>query len=436
MQRVQVLKSEQIAPNQSLLLDYDQPITTRAEFLKAYRNALGNCDYILYCETNSKGNPKRNSGKPVFRWVHDGTTEYFLTASVTYLSKPHPVFKKRCQLKQWYHSFCEEYSIKPNSKVHIIGIYHYQGLLVFIEFRKEDYLCRKLNSSAAHVYTNDIFQAVVNGVFEKKDMKGNHITAVISRRFKEYITGSLTHKNSLFSFFDNFNHGFLFDKWIRADEAIRQMKSHSWYQYKGAEWAGWFLEFLVSKFLNENPSYSSVIVYIGNRKTFDFLDFDLVFPQSDFYGDLKASDILQTETPGNDRDSVLEALNQNGRLWYVVYEHETIKDTSRKSEMAIERMRLIGKPYVEGGKISYQQRMKHSVCFKRMYIFELNRVNMNQTLSEFNQGHQPDGHSRKPKVSLKKKELNNYIVYSYESGDSELTDQGNYKGRIAAENHD
>lgn len=58
--------------------------------------------------------------------------------------------------------------------------------------------------------------------------------------------------------------------------------------------------------------------------------------------------------------------------------------------------------------------MKHSVNFKRMKIFELNRANMHETLKEFNQGRQPSGEARTPKYSINKRNIDNFIVFSYE----------------------
>ena len=145
------------------------------------------------------------------------------------------------------------------------------------------------------------------------------------------------------------------------------------------------------------------------------LDFDLLFKESNFYGDLKASDITKHEAPGNDQESVLQAITKYGKLWYIIYEHDTIKDTDRNNEMAKARMTLIGTPYVEGGKISYSSRMKHSVNFRRMRIYELNRINMNDALSAFNQGHQPDGSARKAKFLINKSNIDNCIVFSYDA---------------------
>lgn len=83
--------------------------------------------------------------------------------------------------------------------------------------------------------------------------------------------------------------------------------------------------------------------------------------------------------------------------------------------MAIERMNLIETPYIKGGKISYASRMKHSVNFKRMRIYELNRVNMNEALTVFNQGHQSDGSARLPKFLINKQNIDNCIVFSYDA---------------------
>ena len=156
------------------------------------------------------------------------------------------------------------------------------------------------------------------------------------------------------------------------------------------------------------------MLYIGNKKTDDLLDFDLYFRNDDFYGDLKASDIDKKDAPGNDQDTTLEAINYNGRLCYVIYEHKTRKDTDYNSEMAIARMELIGTPYKPGSKISYQTRMKHSVNFKRMIILELNRINMHEILRDFNQGHNSDGNTRNVKFIINKRNIDNFIIYSYQ----------------------
>ncbi len=398
----QVLKSEQIAPNTSLIIDYDQPLRSSKDICNAFAQALGGaCSIEKYHET-----------KTVYKYNHNGITHYFLAGAITYLSKPHPIFKKRYQLKLWFKDFYKDYRDAPNTIIHLIGLYHYEGLIVFVEFELKDYIERKLNSSAAHVYSNDIFQAVTNGYFSKVDRNGNHITSISSRYFEQYLDGKVK-ENPLFELFKTFNTSFCFDKWISAKQAITKMKQGNWYQWKGTEWPGWFLEFEVAGFVSREHCETQML-YIGNLKDDSMLDFDLLFPKDHYYGDLKASDINHSEAPGNDQEAVLNAINQCGRLWYIIYEHDTIKDTDRQNEMAIERMNLIGNQYRIGDKISYASRMKHSVNFRRMRIYELNRVNMNEALTVFNQGHQPDGSARRPKFLINKQNIDNCIVFSYD----------------------
>ena len=411
----QAKKSEQITPTLSVVYDYDQKLTKSSEFESAFKEALGNIEVVKY------GNHK------IYKYTYNNYDTYFLTGAITWLSNPHPLFKKRLQLKKWYRDVYEEYNFRENSAVRIVGIYRYDGMHIFVEFDTNDYMGNKLNSSSAHVYSNDLYQALTNDYFTKKDQKGNTITTICFRNFKKYIDDTTiatefvsskpksvkTIKNSIFEMFAKFNNGFSFGQWITAVSAIEKMKSKRWYQWKGAEWAGWFLEFKMNEFI-EKEQCQSTMTYIGNKKTDDLLDFDLYFRDDDFYGDLKASDINKKDAPGNDQNTTLEAINYKGKLWYVIYEHETKKDKEYNNEMAIGRMELMGTPYQEGSKISYKNRMKHSVNFKKMEILELNRINMHEILRNFNQGRNSDGNERNMKFIINKRNIDNFIIYSYE----------------------
>ena len=405
----QAKKSEQITPTLSIVYDYDQKLTKISEFESAFKEALGNIEVI-----------KHNNNR-IYKYTHNNHDTYFLTGAITWLSNPHPLFKKRLQLKKWYRDVYEEYNFKENSDVRIVGIYRYDGMHIFVEFDTEKYMKNKLNSSSAHVYSNDLYQALKNDYFTKIDQKGNKITTIASRNFKKYIDNghvpakhAKPMKSTIFDLFAKFNNGFSFGEWITAVSAIEKMKSKKWYQWKGTEWAGWFLEYELNEFI-EQEQCQNTMMYIGNKKTSDLLDFDLYFKNDEFYGDLKASDITKKEAPGNDKDATLEAINYNGKLWYVIYEHETKKDIDYNSEMAIARMELIGKPYKEGSKISYKTRMKHSEKKKKMKILELNRINMHEVLRDFNQGRNSDGNERKAKFRITKKNIDNFTVYSYNS---------------------
>lgn len=426
----QAKKSEQITPSLSIVYDYDQKLTKVSEFESAFEDALGSIEVVKY------------DNHRIYKYTRNDHETYFLTGAITWLSNPHPLFKKRLQLKKWYKDVYDEFNFRENTDVRIVGVYRYDGMHIFVEFDTEDYMENKLNSSSAHVYSNDLYQALTNEYFTKVDRKGNTITTIASRNFKKYIDDSIdeivmgTHiipdiskpededrhtKNTIFDMFAKFNHGFTFGEWITAVTAIEKMKSKNWYQWKGTEWAGWFLECEVNEFI-EKEQCQDTMLYIGNKKTDDLLDFDLYFKKDDFYGDLKASDINKKEAPGNDQNTTLEAINYKGKLWYVIYEHETKKDTDYNSEMAIARMELIGNPYKEGSKISYKTRMKHSVNFRKMEILELNRINMHEILRTFNQGRNSDGNERNLKFIINKRNIDNFIIYSYEP---EIEDESN-----------
>lgn len=401
---IQVCKSEQINSCMQMVLDYDQPLTTISEKLNAFKKTLGQ---------NVKIEKYQNT-KNVFVYEGNGLKHYIIAATITYLSKPHPLFKKRMQLQTWYKDFYNQHKDNPNETVNLIGIYHYDGMEIYCDFNLQDYLNKKMHSSSAHIYTNDLYQAVKNGIFEKIDMNGNKITVIKGIELKNYFSGGIL-KNPVIALFEKFNSTFSFNKWLLADECIQQMLTAKWYQAKGTEWPGWFLEFRVDEFI-QNENCSKIMLYTGNKnKAEGMLDFDLYFGTLSFYGDLKASDINKKEAPGNDQNNTLKAISQFGRLWYIVYEHETIKDKNMGNEMSIKRMKLINSDWKDGDHISYTSRMKHSVNFKRMRIFELNAVNMHDILSDFNQGHNsgPKMADRIAKFLLDKNNLNNSVIFTY-----------------------
>ena len=401
----QLKKSEQITQSSSLVYDYDQPMTKMAEFESAFREALGDIEIIKYGKERIH---------PI-KYTHNNHDTYFLTASITWLSGPHLLFKKRMQLKPWYQDFYEEYNHKENTDVRIVGVYRYDGMHIFVEFKAEDFIENKCNNSSAHVYSNDLYQALQYDYFTKTDQNENTITTILSKNFKKYIDGNITGNiegNIIFDLFTKFNNDFSFDEWITAKTAIGEMKCNDWKQWRQGEWAGWFLEYLASDFI-EKENCQKIMMYIGNEKSGGLPDFDLYFNNEHFYGDLKASDIKQTQVILNDQENTLNALKHGRKIWYVIYEHETKKDTDYNSEMAKARMELMGTPYQEGSKISYRARMKHSVKFKKMEILEVNEINKHLILLDFNQGHNSDGNERNLKFKINKKDIDGFKLFSY-----------------------
>lgn len=406
--------SEQITLDKNLVVSQDQPLSDK--LLQEYLiDALGNnrCKILKV--------PPR---KWVLEFVDCDKVYHLLVRTCTYLGNPHPIFKKRVQLPLWFNEYTIATNKKdPNIDIRYIGVYHYGeehhgDNVIFIDFKKDTYLAKKGHNSSAHIYTNDLFQAMTYGIFTKQDFFGNTITTIRKDKLSNYLTNKDAETNSLFDLFRKFNFGFTFGQWLNALDVIKEMHNNDWHQWRQAEWAGWFLEYKFNKFTIDN-NVTNQMRYVGSslKKEGD-LDFDIRFDEEDFYGDLKASDIAKRKTPGNDQENLIECIYQFDKFWYVIYEHETIKDSETTGyEATIGRNRYIKSvdPSYDKNEMSYHERMKNSVMFIKMSIIELNRINFREALLDFNQGHQPDGNARKPKFIINKKVLknDNFIVFRY-----------------------
>lgn len=390
----------------NVVIDQDQPLRGNALF-EAVINRLGS-------DTCRIG---KVFGKRVLIYTHNGKETVLLVKAITYLGNPHPLFKKRIQLPDWYQEFCATAERENcNFDIKFLGVYHYNDNTVFVDFKKDSYLKHGLHQSSAHVYINDLFQAQTYGIFEKEDQYGNIIVSIRCNKLKNYLDGQRQSDTAnLFDLFRQFNCGFTFGQWLNALEVIQEMYHDGWRQWKQAEWAGWFLEYRFNKFTIENE-VTDRMRYISQKREGE-LDFDIRFEEADFYGDLKASDIKHSDAPGNDQESLIECIYRYNRFWYVIYEHETVKDSEREYRATIARnqfIRSVDSSY-EKDDMSYSQKMKNSVRFMKMTILELNKVNFRDALKDFNQGHQPNGGARKPKFLINKKALqnDNYAVFRY-----------------------
>lgn len=399
--------SEQIRFDTSIVIDQDQPLTPNGVY-----------EVLCQCLGYDKVSKQNILGKKVVVYDNDGNKTVLLVKCITYLGNPHPIFKKRIQLPAWYQDFCNGIKgLKLNYDVRFVGVYHYDENIIFVDFIKDSYLRHGLHNSSAHVYINDLYQAMTYGVFQKEDKFGNTIVAMRHDQIKDYLRGTLKAQYSLFDLFKKFNCGYPFGQWLYAFDVIKEMYENEWSQWRQAEWAGWFLEYKFEKFTREN-STENQMRYIGssNKKNGE-LDFDIRFEEADFYGDLKASDVKKSETPGNDQSSLVECIYRYNRFWYVIYEHETKKDSVHDYEATKARNKYIKSVDSSYSKdeMSYHQRMKHSVKFVKMTIIELNKANFREALKSFNQGKQPDGSARAPKFNIDKKTLSNdnYVVFRY-----------------------
>lgn len=402
------VKVEQIESNLKCVHDYDTPVSSRKKKFEILKSTLG--DSVAEHDVLGKIVPvfKNGNKKPII----------LLTKAITYLGLPHPIFKKRIQIPLWF----KEYSLCVLSAgmydVKYLGIYYYHDLVVFVDFDKTKYLQGKSHNSSAHVCTNDLLQALNYNIFPKIDVNGNKITCITRNSLGDYLS-STDHeiKNPILNVLRSLNKCFPFNAWITAEKAIKEMYENHWPEWRQAEWAGWFLEYFYSSYITNN-ALQNIITYTGlsnkSRKNGNF-DFDLFFPEGKFYGDLKASDIHQTETLANDQDSVDQCIKSYGKFWYIIYEHDTIKDKEKTGHpMTNFRTEFISKIDGKPEKIgSYLNRMKHSIRFMHMMVIEINRFN-SQILRDFNQGHQPNGQNRKPKYKIKKSDIDNFVIYRYQ----------------------
>lgn len=256
--------------------------------------------------------------------------------------------------------------------------------------------------------------------FTKMDQNNNTIVTIKYNKFKDYLDGVEEIESNLIELFKKFNYGFTFGQWITAINAIEEMHNKKWPQWRQTEWAGWFLEYKFANYIEEN-NLENQMKYIGNLQKKDGdLDFDVWFDEEYFYGDLKASDINKIDTPGNDQENFLECINKYGKFWYIIYEHETIKDSESNSNYEATRFRnnfiksIDNIPDNKFDELSYHTRMKHSVKFIKMTIIELNRINYREVLSDFNQARQPDGSKRKPKFKISKRNMDNFVIFRHQ----------------------
>lgn len=415
--------SQQITLDKSLVIDRDQPLKPK-QLIETVLNTLG------HDKAHKISIPPR---KMAVEYNTNGKRYHLIVKACTYLGNPHPIYKKRIQLPEWFNEYVNtQRSLNPAVEVRFIGVYHYGtdfygDNIIFIDYKTDTYLSKKGNNSSAHVYINDLYQCMTYGVFSKTDAYGNHITTIRRDKLITYLSGEDNEGESLFDLFRKFNHGFPFGTRLRSIDVIKEMHKNKWSQWRQAEWPGWYLEYRFNKFTVEND-ITDKIRYIGSsHKREGELDFDIRFEDEDFYGDLKASDIRKKETPANDQKSVVECIRHYEKFWYVIYEHETVKDKDSGTDFEATRarnryIRMVDPDY-DKNELSYSSRMKHSVKFVKMTIIELNRINFRDALKDFNQGQQPDGSPRNPKFNIKKDVLSddNFVVFRYTySNDEEI----------------
>lgn len=345
--------------------------------------------------------------------------QLILKAQVTHLGYPWPEFKKRIQIRQtWLDAHAQ--ALRDGLTPRFVGIYHYGPVVIFVDFDPATYVRRKANNSAAHVATNDLRQAQLRGEFARSDRNGNRLTSVRADRFARYLTSGEVPTDPHIAVLEKFNAEFLDGETRSALDSIKEMHSAGWPDTFQGEWAGFYLEYRMSSFLQGN-SLTDSVQFLKQKRRGGY-DYDLAFMRGgdlSHYGDLKASSSSSAESPGNDATTIARCLREFDRFWYVVYEHDTVRSRDRDNLATVEWnewKRSVGyKRHDPYDPLSYWTRFKASVTFTRMMVLEVNEANFGHVFTDFNQGVQQSGASRAPKVMIKKRNIDNFLIYKSDS---------------------
>ena len=120
---------------------------------------------------------------------------------------------------------------------------------------------------------------------------------------------------------------------------------------------------------------------------------------------MKAHSNDSTGIQGNDWQTIMDVI-EDSSVYYVVCNHNTERDRDHNNEVTIFWNTQLHKEYL----LSYASKMKHSVELTSYYVLEINRFNK-QYLDVFHQGHNSDGSPRNPKISIKIKNIGNFLIH-------------------------
>lgn len=391
---------DQIAPDGTLLHDVDTTISQKRRH-----------DLIL--DALPGATIERLAGAKVVVYGDHA----ILSKQVTYLGNPWEPYKKRIQMPpEWTATYAHAQYLGLTPR--FVGVYHYDGTTIFVDFDPTTYVEHGLNNSSAHVSTNDLFQAQTLGQFSRVDKNGNRLTSVRADQFESYMRVGYEEKNPHIDVLDRFTAEFLNGSRIDGLAAVQEMHAADWPDKFQNEWQGFYLEYRLSGFVKKHGLEHLLIVQKEKRKS--EYDYDLRLLRggvTEHFGDLKASSITVDDSPGNAAEKFFQCLDEYGRFWYVIYEHETWhgRDNSNIATIAWNEWRRsvghIGRKAYDP--LSYAGRFKEAVRFVRVKVLEVNQANVGFVLKEFQKDFkQPDGALRKPKVSIRKEDIDNFLIYT------------------------
>lgn len=355
------------------------------------------------------------SGRPVIRF----RDQIILAKQITHLGRPWPGHKKRIQIPRHWLETARD-AARARLRVRFIGIYHYGPVTIFVDFNPEPYTRRAANNSAAHVATNDLYQAQALGQFSRQDRGGNWLTAVRREQLAAYLLSGPVLVDPHIEIVDQFSREFLDGSLVNGLAASQEMFAANWPDKFQNEWAGFYVEFCLDRFLKRN-GYDAMLSVQKEKRKGEY-DYDLKFHADgvlSHYGDLKASSISVKDSPGNDAANFYRCLAETGKFWYVIFEHQT-RHARDNGDHATRAWNLWRRSVGHVGRnkefdpLSYSGRYKESVRFVRANVLEINEANAGLALKDFQAGfRQPDGSPRNPKVMIAKRNIENFLVYTH-----------------------
>lgn len=373
-------KTEQIY-KRKVVIDFDEKLSV-SDIYNILSQSL---------EIENKKNP--------FVCTIDGVKIRLLIKQITYLGNPHKIYKKRIQISSGWQELLKD------ENTFLLGVYKYKDTILYSYFNKENFVKRITNNSSAHISTFDLLKAEEDGIFTKKDIRGNFITAIKQNKIKDFLK-SLIKKEKIYSkdvlLFEDFKKQL--KKNYHGKECYQEMIRNNYSQKFQPEWAGFFLEYKFQFFLEEDINRKMICKYQTNKKK-GTIDLDLNF-NDDFLGDLKTHSNGSNAILGNDTENINKTLELYGKLWYIVFNHDTEKDDKYNFEVT----KFWNLAQNKNNLMSYSKKMKNNITFTDFKILEINNYNK-QHLSDFNQGKNSNQKERKPKIKISNKDINNFLIY-------------------------
>ena len=394
-------KVEQVNKSGNIVIDYDQILTT---------NQIRDLMFELF-------NPIIKQDEKQFV-LYDKIA--ILACNVTYLGNPHPLYKKRIQLKQYYLDYLAKNAVN-NLKTLYVGIYSYNKTRLFVVFEPTTYASKKSNNSAAHVYSINLQYAQRVGRFSKIDHFGNNVQIFNTYEFVRYIKtlagdqlGGADSYDSVIKIINEKLSSFtdyVPSVWYGVD-CYKEMINARDPNARQGEWQGWYFEYLFKKYIEQNRI--TEISWHADRRD-GGIDLDLKFNRDWTYGDLKA-DQIEHDILGNSFETLDTVIKDNdGTVYYICCLYRAEKDSEHGYKVTRFWNSLRDEPYTDENDIRnrYGKRMKFAVEPKRFCVIKLDSITYNiLKKNPFAQGLNSDGNERKPKLKVSKDMITALSVYS------------------------